>query len=106
MSESTKPTSNEAENGNKSKQPLCDVISLELKTVWYQRKENIKNKEIAEGLEIKYYGQEYRMIHNPSRGEIKKDEQGFYIEWEDISTKTRIDNSEHSLEILSTCGWV
>ena len=106
MSTSTKQTENLAECGNKSKPMLCDVISLELKKVWYERKQNIENKEIAEGIEIEYYGEKNRMIHNPSRGEIKKDEQGFYIEWEDISTKTRIDNSEHSLEILSTCGWV
>ena len=70
--ESTKPTENLAECGNKSKPLLCDVISLELKKVWYERKQNIENKEIAEGLEIEYYGEKNRMIHNPSRGEIKK----------------------------------
>lgn len=81
------------------------MATMELTKIWFEVKKHTESREIAEGLCLEWYGEKGQYNRNPISGEIKKDDKGFYIEWEDISEKTRINDSEHSKEILNRCGW-
>lgn len=80
-------------------------MELELITRWKISHQRTENMELCEGLEIKYYQRDYSRIENPSYGIVKKDNEGFFIEWEDCHSDTRIDGSEESKEILKYCGY-
>lgn len=63
-------------------------------------------KELKEGLEVEYYGNNYEWIKNPSIGVVKYDKEiGFYIKWSDLELSTILDGSDKSNSILSRCGW-
>lgn len=81
-------------------------MELKLTTIKYERKEIELSKKIKEGLKLEYYHNIYTSNTNISKGVIKKDKKGFYIEWEDTYTITRVDGSQHSNEVLNKCGWL
>ena len=80
-------------------------MEVTLTTRWIERKQNTETKELKEGVELHYYNVNNRNIDNPSKGLIKKDSEGLYISWDDTGTKTRLDGSKHTEEVLKNCGW-
>ena len=82
-----------------------EIMKVTLTTRWIEHKQNTETKELKEGIEIHYYSVNNQNIDEPSEGVIKKDADGLYIEWEDTETKTRLDGSKHTEEVLKNCGW-
>lgn len=81
-------------------------MKLELTKRWIIRKQNVEEKELEEGIRVEYYGTRNRKIENPMEGEIKKDEEGFYICWDDIDSNTQLDDSKETATVLKNCGWI
>lgn len=81
-------------------------MKLNLTKRWITHHQQEVTKEIYEGLEVEFYfPSDKSQIENPGYGKIQKDEDGFFIEWEDIGSTTRLDGSEYTEDILKDCGF-
>jgi len=78
-------------------------LTLTTRTVYVETV--TKTQEVKEGMIISYYGKGNKRIDNPSEGYVMRDFDGLYIEWDDSCTKTRLDGSDESNDILKNCGW-
>lgn len=80
-------------------------MELALTKRWVVQHRKTETLEIKDGQEVEYYGVKNRSINNPMIGTINSDENGFFIEWEDGASDTRIDGSDFSKEVLENCGF-
>lgn len=82
-------------------------MELELTLKIIEVKKYPETKTVEEGLTVQFYGDSNNWIigiDEPTEGVVKKDDIGFYIDWE-YSGETRIDDSKNSKDILKNCGW-
>jgi len=61
--------------------------------------------ELKEGLEIEFYHKNNERIINPSTGTVFKDDNGFYIKWNDFNEDTRLNGDSHCMNVLKNCGY-
>ena len=80
-------------------------MQLELTNRWNEQHAEKCIRTVTVGDIIEYYGWNNHNVDNPSEGIIKEDDIGFYIEWEDSVSDTRLDGSERSNDILKNCVW-
>ena len=79
--------------------------SIELKKVIIKRRVVSKTFALKDGLTLVYYGNKYAWEKKPVKGIIREVNGFFLIDWEDNQASTKINDSEHSSNILKYCGF-